>query len=76
MFRPELRERTVFVDSLSKTYGMPGWRVGFLAGPETVAKAITTLNSNHITNVPEIATAAAIAMVEWIVPKSFDVQRT
>lgn len=61
MFRPELRERTVFVDSLSKTYGMPGWRVGFMAGPETVAKAVTTLNSNHITNVPEIATAAAIA---------------
>ena len=28
-FRPELRERVIFVDSLSKTYGMPGWRVGF-----------------------------------------------
>ena len=33
MFRPELRDRVVFVDSLSKTYGMPGWRVGFMAGP-------------------------------------------
>lgn len=61
MFRPELRDRVVFVDSLSKTYGMPGWRVGFMAGPEVVAKAVTTMNSNHITNVPEIATAAAIA---------------
>ena len=60
-FRPELRERTVFVDSLSKTYGMPGWRVGFMAGPESVAKAITTLNSNHLTNRPEIVTAAAVA---------------
>jgi aspartate aminotransferase len=60
-FRPELRERTIFVDSLSKTYGMPGWRVGFMVGPESVAKAITTLNSNHITNLPEIVTAAAIA---------------
>ncbi|WP_062352357.1 pyridoxal phosphate-dependent aminotransferase [Pseudoxanthomonas mexicana] len=59
--RPELRERTVFVDSLSKTYGMPGWRVGFMAGPESVAKALTTMNSNHITNVPEVVTAAAIA---------------
>jgi aspartate aminotransferase len=27
------------LDSLSKTYGMPGWRVGFMAGPEVVAKA-------------------------------------
>lgn len=59
--RPELRERTVFVDSLSKTYGMPGWRVGFMAGPEAVARALTTMNSNHITNVPEVVTAAAIA---------------
>jgi len=59
--RPELRERTIFVDSLSKTYGMPGWRVGFMAGPESIARAVTTLNSNHITNIPEVTTAAAIA---------------
>ncbi len=60
-FRPELRERTIVVDSLSKTYGMPGWRVGFAAAPEQVAKALTTLNSNHITSLPEVVTAAATA---------------
>ncbi len=59
--KPELRDRVIFVDSLSKTYGMPGWRVGFMVGPESVAKALTTLNSNHITNIPEIVTAAAVA---------------
>lgn len=59
--RPELRDRVIFVDSLSKTYGMPGWRVGLMAGPESVANALVTLNSNHITNVPEIVTAAAVA---------------
>lgn len=59
--RPGLRERVIQVDSLSKTYGMPGWRVGFMAGPEVVAQAFTTMNSNHITNVPEIVTAAAVA---------------
>ncbi|KZC17463.1 MULTISPECIES: pyridoxal phosphate-dependent aminotransferase [unclassified Rhodanobacter] len=59
--RPELRERVIFVDSVSKTYGMPGWRVGLVAGPEAVAKAITTLNSNHITSLPEVITAAAVA---------------
>ena len=59
--RPELRDRVIFIDSLSKTYGMPGWRVGFMAGPEAVAKAVTTLNSNHITNIPEVTTAAAVA---------------
>lgn len=59
--RPELRDRTIFIDSLSKTYGMPGWRVGFVAAPEEVAKAVVNMNSNHITNLPEVVTAAAIA---------------
>lgn len=59
--RPDLRDRVIFIDSLSKTYGMPGWRVGFMAGPEAVAQAIVTMNSNHITNIPEVVTAAAIA---------------
>ncbi len=56
-----LRDRLVFVDSVSKTYGMPGWRVGLLAGPEVIAKAVTTMNSNHITSLPEVITAAAVA---------------
>src|SRR6476661_8355098 len=59
--RPELRDRVIFLDSLSKTYGMPGWRVGFLAGQKNVANAVATMNSNHITNIPEVVTAAAIA---------------
>ena len=59
--RPELRDRVIFIDSLSKTYGMPGWRVGFMAGPERIAQAVVTMNSNHITNLPEVTTAAAIA---------------
>jgi len=60
-FRPELRERTVVIDSLSKTYGMPGWRVGLIAAPENLAQALVALNSNHITNLPEVVTAAAVA---------------
>ncbi|WP_243039818.1 aminotransferase class I/II-fold pyridoxal phosphate-dependent enzyme [Dyella sedimenti] len=59
--KPELKERLVFVDSVSKTYGMPGWRVGLIAGPEHVARAVTTLNSNHITSLPEVIAAAAVA---------------
>ena len=59
--RPELRDRVVIIDSISKTYGMPGWRVGLIAGPESVAQAMVTLNSNHITNLPEVVTAAATA---------------
>jgi aspartate aminotransferase len=59
--RPELRDRVVLIDSISKTYGMPGWRVGLIAGPESVAQAMVTLNSNHITSLPEVITAAATA---------------
>lgn len=59
--RPELRDRVIFVDSLSKTYGMPGWRVGLIAAPEEVADAVVTLNSNHITSLPEVITVAATA---------------
>lgn len=58
---PELRDRVIFIDSLSKTYGMPGWRVGFMAGPEAIATAVVTMNSNHITNLPEVTNAAAVA---------------
>ena len=59
--RPELRARTFIMDSLSKTYGMPGWRVGMVAGPAAGVQALVTLNSNHITCLPEVVTQAAIA---------------
>ena len=59
--RPELRDRVILIDSISKSYGMPGWRVGLIAGPEQVAQAQVTLNSNHITSLPEVVTAAATA---------------
>jgi aspartate aminotransferase len=59
--RPELRDRVVLIDSISKTYGMPGWRVGLIAGPEQIAQSQVTLNSNHITSLPEVVTAAATA---------------
>lgn len=71
--RPELRDRVVIIDSISKTYGMPGWRVGLAAGPESVAGAMTTLNSNHITNLPEVVTAAAVAAMNG--PQDIPVQK-
>jgi aspartate aminotransferase len=56
-----LRDRVALIDSISKSYGMPGWRVGLVAGPESLAQAMVNLNSNHITNLPEVVTAAAVA---------------
>jgi aspartate/methionine/tyrosine aminotransferase len=37
---PEARERTVLVNSLSKTYAMTGWRVGYCAGPAEIIRAM------------------------------------
>ena len=60
---PALRDRIVMIDSISKSYGMPGWRVGMMAGPESVATAMVTLNSNSITNIPGVVGAAAAAAI-------------
>lgn len=37
---PEARERTILVNSLSKTYAMTGWRVGYCAGPPEIIRAM------------------------------------
>jgi aspartate aminotransferase len=61
---PALVDRMIIIDSISKSYGMPGWRVGMMAGPESVANAMVTLNSNSITNIPGVVGAAAAAAIE------------
>lgn len=60
---PALKDRLVMIDSISKSYGMPGWRVGLMAGPEDIAQAVVTLNSNSITNIPGVVGAAAAAAI-------------
>ncbi|MFB9069576.1 aminotransferase class I/II-fold pyridoxal phosphate-dependent enzyme [Pseudofulvimonas gallinarii] len=46
---------------LSPCRGRAAWNLPPRSGPEVVAKAVVTLNSNHITNIPEVVTAAAVA---------------
>lgn len=58
---PKLRDRTILLQSASKIYGMPGWRIGMLAAPEALATAIVNLNSNGITNLPHVCMEAAVA---------------
>ena len=59
--KPGLRERVLVVNSVSKTYAMTGWRLGYAAGPQDVIKAIETLQSQSTSNPNSIAQAAAIA---------------
>ena len=40
---PDMKERTVLVDSLSKRFSMTGFRVGFVCAPKEIATAVATL---------------------------------
>ncbi|HSV53209.1 MAG TPA: aspartate transaminase [Burkholderiaceae bacterium] len=57
---PELRERTLVINSLSKTYAMTGWRVGYVAGPRDLIQALDTLLSQSTSNCCSISQAAAV----------------
>lgn len=56
---PELRERTVVVNSVSKTYAMTGWRLGYAAAPVGVIKAMGTIQGQSTSNPTALAQAAA-----------------
>ncbi len=59
--KPELRDRVLLVNSVSKTYAMTGWRLGYAAGPAELIKAIETLQSQSTSNPSSISQAAAVA---------------
>ena len=61
---PEIADRTVIVNGVSKAYAMTGWRVGFMAGPLEVAKAVTKLQGQTTSGISSIAQRAALAAYE------------
>ena len=58
---PNLRNRTACVQSISKNYGMPGWRVGMVAAPDSIINTLLTISSTSITNINNVSMAAAAA---------------
>ncbi|MDB4971202.1 MAG: aspartate aminotransferase [Myxococcales bacterium] len=58
---PDLADRVILVDGVSKTYAMTGWRIGFTAGPKELIKAMDTLQGQSTTNAAAVAQAAAVA---------------
>jgi aspartate aminotransferase len=58
---PELYERTVTVNGMSKGYAMSGWRIGYAAGPADLIRAMATIQSQSTTNACSISQAAATA---------------
>jgi aspartate aminotransferase len=61
---PEAKERTVVVNSFSKTYAMTGWRIGYAAGPKDILDGCARIQSQSTSNPNSIAQYAAIAALE------------
>lgn len=58
---PELYERTVVLNGVSKAYAMTGWRIGYAAGPAPLMNAMKTIQSQSTSNPCSIAQRAAVA---------------
>ena len=57
---PDLRDRTVIVNAVSKTYAMTGWRIGYAAGPQDLIATMGKLQSQSTSNPCSVSQAAAI----------------
>ena len=61
---PEMKERTIVINGVSKSYAMTGWRLGYLAAPKEIAKAISSFQSHSTSNVNTMTQYASIAALE------------
>jgi len=57
---PEIKARTLVVNTCSKAYAMTGWRLGYAAGPKVIIKAMTDIQSQVTSNPTSIAQWAAV----------------
>jgi aspartate aminotransferase len=61
---PDLAERALVINGVSKAYAMTGWRIGYAAGPAALVKAMALLASQTTTCASAISQAAAVAALE------------
>ena len=61
---PEMKDLTIVINGVSKSYAMTGWRLGYLACPANVAKAIASFQSHSTSNVNTMTQYAALAAIE------------
>lgn len=66
---PELQERTLTVNGVSKAYAMTGWRIGYAGGPAPLIKAMTAIQSQSTSSPSSIGQAAAVEALNG--PKDF-----
>lgn len=60
---PALRQRTIIINGVSKTYAMTGWRIGYALGPSDVIAASGKIQSQSTSNPTSIAQAAALEAI-------------
>ena len=61
---PQLRDRTVLVNGVSKAYAMTGWRIGYAAGPADLIAAMRKVQGQSTSNACSISQAATVAALE------------
>ncbi|MBP7712171.1 MAG: pyridoxal phosphate-dependent aminotransferase [Gammaproteobacteria bacterium] len=64
MARPDLYDRTVVLNGVSKAYSMTGWRIGYAAGPAPLIRAMVKIQSQSTSNPTSIAQVAAEAALD------------
>jgi aspartate aminotransferase len=64
-----VKDLTFTVNGLSKSHAIPGWRLGYLAGPEEAVKAMGRLQSQSTSNPASIVQRAAIAALKGTIPE-------
>ncbi|HIJ84617.1 MAG TPA: aminotransferase class I/II-fold pyridoxal phosphate-dependent enzyme, partial [Magnetococcales bacterium] len=60
---PFLKDRTILLNGVSKTYSMTGWRIGYAAGPRDAIKAIAKIQEQSTSCATSIAQKAAAAAI-------------
>jgi len=61
---PRIKELTILVNGVSKTYSMTGWRIGYAAGPKEIVQAMSNLQSHSTSNPTSVSQVAAIAALQ------------
>ncbi len=61
---PGMRERTITLNGLSKTYAMTGWRIGYLAAPPELIRTATALKQMVNVQAPTVSQWAAVAALD------------
>ncbi|MGI6776551.1 MAG: pyridoxal phosphate-dependent aminotransferase [Acetivibrionales bacterium] len=63
-FNERIKDLTIIVNGLSKTYSMTGWRIGYTASNERIAKIMSNVQSHATSNPNSIAQKAAVAALD------------